>query len=349
MKTANHNAQILIFALPALLALVSIGCGLTTALANSSAHSQFAPTRTPMPTFTPTPAGVAFVEATPINSQVTVTEPQQVPTEVIEAAPTLPPTPSEPTATPTPDAVTITVLQNMNVRSGPGTNYAVVGAGQVGQSTKVVGRNDDGTWLQIEYPSAAGTGWVYTELVQVNGDSQGVEIAEAPPPPPPTATPVPTAPPPPPEPAKPKYQFTPTGWHASPNAAIVHFKGRIKDEAGNLVNGYSVLLDNWSWSVVSHPSGASRWYPEKGDGEWDVVIAAKDIGNGVGWWYLTVVRYDCPGFFDAGFNAQCKQFTRLSEDIKIMVNWPDETIINADWVCHWDCDKGLYSQAYRRP
>jgi hypothetical protein len=43
------------------------------------------------------------------------------------------------------------------------------------------------------------------------------------------------------------------------------------------------------------------------------------------------------------------RLTRLSEDIKIQVNWPDETIINADWVCHWDCDKGLYKDGYRRP
>jgi uncharacterized protein YraI len=237
----------------------------------------------------------------------------------------------------------------MNVRSGPGTNYPVVGAGTVGQSTRVTGRNADGTWLQIEYPSADGIGWVFAELVQINGSPEAVEIAQAPPPPPPlpTPTPAPQEQAPPPEPEK-KYQFTPTGWHASGNQAIVHFKGRIKDEQGNLVNGYSVLVDNWSWSVLSHPTGASHHYPQKGDGEWDVVIPERNIGSGVGWWYLTVVRYDCPDFF-ARFDAQCKQFTRLSEDIKIQVVWPDETIINADWICHWDCDKGLYKDAFRQP
>jgi hypothetical protein len=63
--------------------------------------------------------------------------------------------------------------------------------------------------------------------------------------------------------------------------------------------------------------------------------------TGAGWWTLTVVRYECPNF-EQRFDAQCKQFTRLSEDIKVEVVWPDEAIINADWVCHWGCDKGLY-------
>jgi hypothetical protein len=143
-----------------------------------------------------------------------------------------------------------------------------------------------------------------------------------------------------------KYQFTPSAWHADGNKGIVHFRGTIRDEGENPVNGYSVLIDNGSWSVLSHPSGASHHYPDKPDGEWDVVIP--QVSTGVGWWWLTVVSYDCPDF-ETEFNAQCKQFTRLSEDIKIKVVWPDETIIWADWICHWDCDKGLYAQAYRRP
>jgi hypothetical protein len=142
------------------------------------------------------------------------------------------------------------------------------------------------------------------------------------------------------------FQFTPTAWHADGNPAIVHFRGTIRDEAGNPVNGYSVLVDNGSWRVLSHPTGASHHYPETVDGQWDVVIP--DPSTGVGWWTLTVVRYECPDF-ETAFDAQCQHFTRLSEDIKIEVKYPDDTIIWADWTCHWNCDKGLYTQAYRRP
>jgi hypothetical protein len=223
----------------------------------------------------------------------------------------------------------------MNVRSGPGTNYPVIGAGPAGESARVVGRNSDGSWLQVEYPSADGTGWLYAPLVDVAGNPESVAVAQVAPPPAPTQPPQPTEPPAPPPPPEKKYQFTPTGWHASGNAGIVHFKGRLRDEGGNLVNGFSVLVDNGAWSVVSHPAGASHHYPDKGDGEWDVVIP--NLATGI----------DCPNF-EVAFDAQCKQFTRLSEDVKIQVNYPDETIINADWICHWDCNKGLYVDAFRR-
>jgi hypothetical protein len=201
----------------------------------------------------------------------------------------------------------------------------------------------------VEYPSSGdGTGWVFAPLVKLNGDVESVTIAKVAPPPPPPPTPTPEKPKEPegpPPPPKKQYQFVPLGFYGTPNAGIVHFKGRIKTKDGALVNGYSVLVDNGAWGVLAHPTGASHHYPEKGDGEWDVVIP--NISNGVGWWWLTVVKYECSDFF-ARFDAQCKQFTRLSEDVKMEVVYPDKMVINADWVCEFDCDQGLYVNAFRR-
>ena len=348
-----------VLALPLLLALISLGCGLSNRIASLRSEPASLPTRTPMPTFTPTPQGAAFVEVAVADSQAQaaaeVIEPTAGPTEAplpVEPSPLPPPT-AEPAAeaepaAPANTAVTLTIQQDMNVRTGPGTNYPVAGPGPAGATATVIGRNPDGSWLQVEYPPGSGSkGWIYTDLVNVSGDPQAVAVADAPAPPP-AAAPAAAAQPeqadaPPPEPEK-KYQFTPTGWFASENAAVVQMKGRIKDEGGNLVNGYSVYVDNWAWGAISHPTGASPWYPDKGDGEWDMVL--DNLHTAQGWWYLTVVRYDCD--FWGGFDAQCKNFTRLSEDIPIEVRTPEESIINADWVCHWDCDKGVYSQAFRR-
>jgi len=283
-------------------------------------------------------------------------DPEQTPPETTEPEPVdpspTPPPPPQPTEEPaTQDQdgpVTVTVQQDMNVRGGPGTNYPVIRTAAAGASSTVVGRNADSSWLQVQYPpGSSSTGWVYAELVAVKGNSEAVAIAKVDPPsggdgggggdggppPEPTLTPVP------------QYQFTPGAWSASGNEAIIHFRGTIRDPGGNPVNGFSVLLDNGSWSVLSHPTGASHHYPETVDGEWDVVIP--QVSTGVGWWTITVVSYDCPNF-QANFDAQCKQFTRLSEDIKIEVVWPDETIIWADWKCNFDCNKGLYVDAYRR-
>lgn len=359
MKSDKKTTVLLVFILPLILALTSIGCGLSGLLTGVKSGPVTRPTRTPLPTFTPTPAGLSFMDSSINSSQAEAGEPVEqapaevqpqtaaevTPTETVEASPTPEPSPTSPPAN---QAVTVTLVQNMNVRTGPGTNYPIAGPGPAGESSKVVGRNADSSWLQVQYPlTADGKGWVYASLVQVNGDPATVPVVQvAAPAQPAAAVNPPAEQAPPPAPAQPKYQFTPTGWYASPNAGIVHFKGRIRDEQGNLVNGFSVLVNNGSWSVLAHPTGASHHYPDKGDGEWDVVIP--NVAQGVGWWTLAVASYDCPNFEQA-FNAQCKQYTIRSEEIPIEVVYPDETVINADWVCHWDCDKGLYVQGYRRP
>lgn len=340
--------------LPLILALVSLGCGLTTRLASLRGEPELPPTRTPLPTYTPTATSAAFIPVDVIEAAAQATEvalEQNPPTPTPEPTQTPTATPA-PTQEPAAEAVSVTILQDMNVRGGPGTNYPIVGPGPAGSTAPVIGRNDSASWLQVEYPpGSGGTGWVFAELVQVSGDPQTVAVAEAPPAPAPVAAapaPQPEAAPaeeaPPAEPPPPQYQFTPTGWFASENAAIVQFKGRIKDEGGNLVNGFSVYVSNGAWGTISHPTGASHWYPDKGDGEWDVT--GIPLFDAQGWWWLSVVRYDCN--FWGGFDSQCKEFTRFSEEVKIQVKTPEESIINADWICHWDCDKGLYVQAFRR-
>jgi len=368
MQNTKSQSPYLIFILPILLATLSLGCNLTSRFAEDSAVIVATPTRTPLPTFTPTPEGQGFVEVATIPPQAADIAPTPTPVERVEephsemtdddsvteqpaestATATLvvqsTPTPAPPTDTPTPSAPVVSVKQDMNVRGGPGTNYPVIGSASSGDISMVTGRNQDSSWVQVEYPSDDGKGWVYTKLVEVNGDLSTLQVAQASmaPLPPPTAVPEPKQEEPPPPPAV-KYQFTPGAWHASENAAIVHFKGRIQDEGGNLVNGYSILLDNWSWRVQSHPTGASQWYPEKGPGEWDVVMP--ELHTAQGWWWISVVRYKCGDFF-AGFDSQCLEFDRLSEEVKIEVRSPHESIINADWICHWDCNKGIYSSSF---
>jgi hypothetical protein len=360
MMRVNQKSQPLTLGLTLLLAFLSLGCGLSGVVGDLTGSAEPLPTRTPRPTFTPTPAGAAFVNvdintdptAIPVQEQPTASAPapeSPLPTpvgEAIEQDPTPEPAPTEPPVEENSGPPVVTIVQNMNVRTGPGTNYPIAGPGPAGEKSTVVGRNADNSWVQVEYPvTADGAGWVYADLVQIDGDLSQVDVVQvAAPPPPPPAPEVPqeeAAPPPPPEP---QYQFTPTGWYASENAAIVHMKGRIKDPGGGLVNGFSVLADNGSFSVLSHPTGASVWYPDKGDGEWDIVLP--NLFDAQGWWELTVVRYECDFF--ASFDAQCKSFTKLSEDVRVEVRTPEESIINADWTCHFDCNTGLYVDAYRR-
>ena len=231
--------------------------------------------------------------------------------------------------------VTVTTVQKMNVFAGPGLNFPTLGFAPSRASAPALGRTVDGSWLQITYPTAAGSAWIYAPLTQVGGQLDVVPLV---------LPEINLGEDPLSKLERSITQFSPAAWSAWFNESIVHFKGSIKDEQGRPVNGFSILADNGTWSVLSHPTGASRWYPDTDDGEWDIIIT--NATDAAGWWTLTVASYDCPDF-EAGFNAQCKQFTRLSENQVVKIVYPDETVINADWVCHRDCDQGLYVKAYR--
>jgi len=129
---------------------------------------------------------------------VAVADIAENPTATPEAA-TATPVPEAPTATPEPPTATpvtdpeVRTESAMNVRGGPGTNYAIVGALNAGDVARITGKNETGDWWQISLASGA-TGWVYGPLVTTSGEISGIAVAAAPPPPPtaipPTATPV---------------------------------------------------------------------------------------------------------------------------------------------------------------
>ncbi|MDX2076620.1 MAG: ABC transporter substrate-binding protein [bacterium] len=103
------------------------------------------------------------------------------PTEVVAVST---PTP-QPTATL--DGVYIKVTgARQNVRSGPGTNYDVIGQLQNGEQFRVIGANIDFTWVVIEY--RGGLGWLSTDIAEVTGNRNTVAIVAAPPTPTPGAT-----------------------------------------------------------------------------------------------------------------------------------------------------------------
>ncbi len=90
---------------------------------------------------------------------------------------TLPPTltqrapvgPASTTTAATPSATGITTTK-VNVRSGPGTNYDTLGMLNPQDVVSLTGKNETGTWLQIEYASGKdGRGWVAAGYIQAAG------------------------------------------------------------------------------------------------------------------------------------------------------------------------------------
>ena len=270
-------------------------------------------TSTPLPTFTitPTPQPVVLLEITP--ETLTPTEsptPLPTPTE-------LPPTPT-PADTPTPMVPQVIAATTVNVRSGPGTNYPAVGSLPPNIPLVITGRNDEGSWWQIQGPDGS-TGWVAGSVVETR-NIDGVAIASAPPPPvPPTATPLP-------QPTRPAYQYEPTGWFGDTNYGLTRFLGTITDASGNAVDGVRVEAQCGSFRIISNPSGpvgagyfneSNTWPP----GFYDITLDRRPIACK---WFLTVV--ESPD----GENV----IARLSEAVEVETT-VDESIVTANWRKNW--------------
>ncbi len=100
------------------------------------------------------------------------------------------PTVSIPTVTGSPSgpvAVVNSDQDQINVRSGPDTDYPIVGLLVAGQRVPALGRSVGGNWVQVAYPGVpGGVAWVYSFLVSVKGD---LPIVAPPPTPTPLVTP----------------------------------------------------------------------------------------------------------------------------------------------------------------
>ncbi len=112
--------------------------------------------------------------------------------------PTHPPGPGpQPTdtplpATPTPMPPTAVVVKNsVNVRSGPGVIYDVIGVARQDERYLITGQFPPGDWLQIDYNGKVG--WIYRALVNIEGDAGQIPpITDIPPTPTFTPSPTPT-------------------------------------------------------------------------------------------------------------------------------------------------------------
>ena len=126
--------------------------------------------------------------AAPPTTPIIVDTPTLSP--AIEASTPIPPAPV--TFTPTPEQKTqamVTANVGLNVRSGPGTNYPVIGRLVQDQSAPISGRNVERTWWQIQYPpDTADRGWVSGGAqFSTASNAESVPVVEASPPPAPAA------------------------------------------------------------------------------------------------------------------------------------------------------------------
>ena len=127
---------------------------------------------TPLPTLEPSPTPQQPT-ATPMSI---ADAPEQIPTP-------------EPTNEPAEKrAPIVTAGENdVNMRSGPGTEYDVVSTLEAGQSLEIVGRNADSSWWQVS--TSDGLCWVADSVSTASNVDDSIPVIEAPP------APIPTEPP----------------------------------------------------------------------------------------------------------------------------------------------------------
>ena len=183
MHKAKMRRLLCIGILALVTAVLVSGCGRDRSRSEpeQSLEAVAPPTLTPVsvadvvPTFTSTPGH-------------TPTPPPPAPTTV----------PATDTPVPAPEAIAFRVKGLSNVRSGPGTTYAIVGSQQEGDTVRPVARTSDGQWLEL------GPGrWIFASLVEgafgdlpISSNFRAAPIAESAPAatPPPVAAPTQTTP-----------------------------------------------------------------------------------------------------------------------------------------------------------
>jgi len=239
--------SLLLLIIAGLVLASSLACALTELVARAPAQAP-TPTRTPRPTFTPTPVETPTPEIFPTTTPLPPTAtPEVPPTPTPEpATPTPePPTPTPEPPTPTPAPVVIVQGDKVNVRKGPGTAYNTAGQVTQGTSLEIVGRNAASDWWQVCCVSGQQV-WITGQLVQVQGDTSGVQVVSVPPPPPtatprPLPTPTPAAPTP---TSPPPFPFTLVKGveRCEPNPGMTYFSGFVRYRNNSPRNGVCVHI-----------------------------------------------------------------------------------------------------------
>lgn len=101
-------------------------------------------------------------------------------TPILPTATPLPPTATpEPTSTPfIPITGRVNVL-SINLRAGPSTAHAISGTYAQGSGLKVLGTAPGGEWALVETADGQ-KGWMYTSLLALDGETEGIPVVEPP-------------------------------------------------------------------------------------------------------------------------------------------------------------------------
>ncbi|MDH3675833.1 MAG: PA14 domain-containing protein, partial [Anaerolineae bacterium] len=187
------------------------------------------------------------------GTPTTLTEPTITPTRIVQ----------ETVPTPRPGQPGVTATTALNIRSGPGANFSVLGLLQAGQTAEVTGISPDGNWWQINYNGRGGErGWVSAKYVTAQ-NTGNVSVVQPP------ALP--------PAPAAQSGSIIITDWRAeyynnlnlSGAPAVLRNDVVVNFDWGESAPASGIGVDNFSarWTRrLNFPAGTYRFYTRVDDG-----------------------------------------------------------------------------------
>lgn len=165
---SNFGAAIIAFRLRMLFALMAVA----VALAGCSLEALLPATATATPTIRPAFRPSATATATLSPTAKATSTATYTPTATATASAT-----ATPTATPTVFGV-VSARGRINVRAGPGTQFAVMGSLAPDAGVQVIGANDEGDWYQIRREDGD-EGWVSGALLRIEEPPPAPTAGEA--------------------------------------------------------------------------------------------------------------------------------------------------------------------------
>jgi uncharacterized protein YraI len=166
-------------------------------------------------------------------------------------------------------APTLTITNEFaNIRSGPGTNFDLVGKLNQNDKAPVRGKSPDGVWWQIAFDKGKnGVGWVRSDLVSVNAAAVAVAAVTLPP----TPTSPPTQPPPPEQPT----QLPPTAGATTVAAVTATPSGPLCD--ASMTKVWRGSNPNYPFCGLQDPTWADP------NGDYNVYDNGRDTPLSISW------------------------------------------------------------------
>jgi hypothetical protein len=161
----------------------------------------------------------------------------------------------------------VVTSDTLNVRAGPGTNYAIIGQLKRGEGVTIVGRNAESTWAKLGF-SDAQEAWASAQYLTINIDFAAAPVAR--PPAAPTTAPKPQ---PPAQPAQPPQPKGDVAWLVIENHIGRYITVQVNDKNFQVDGKVGTKAGSYRFEL----QGAGRYkvaaqLPNGGGHNWDLYV-----------------------------------------------------------------------------